>query len=572
MPIAMDEVVHSLKNRLRVCEFDEAAASPLSHLIDDITAEKLNAPLFWYHLLRTCFGDQDRNKIMLALRNDAERERVKNFLKTVVPQKTREIALSLLSLHLNDTHVATVNPDEWGINPDTFTETYYYDDANNELRSFIESSDVLIRVYYSLDHTLGAGSEATLHIALLGIARRITENQTVPLKKQYVPLVDHNGRLIVSRHIMVAKMPHIPPENGSEKAKVDVRRHQRGSINLRDMTLPHFYTQESKKTLPGLWSLPRFADFGEDKCLYYDYVEGVPLHTLLDAKEFDILARLITLKHMAQTLHYIHSMGYIHNDIKPQNVVISNQGIATIIDFGLTEKYLDAYKTLNDSMQKKIVGTPMFMSPEQVTKKSKADPALSQIRYAAPIKSQDDLAFLRRQHAKSIVVIDGLEFKEVDIKSPEYKTPFFFDSYLKANFFSDEKGAVVPITGKSDVFSLGVNILYLLTGLSHLSNPKNTKSIIQDLSGYTIRLPNIKDTLPDPLNITESSTEESYKEKLESLILATLEYSPQRRPPAHEAAQRLRDIIWLYFGGDRSFFSTFDDECTYLRNRLYRKR
>jgi serine/threonine protein kinase len=571
MPLKMDEVVHSIKNRMHVADFNPVTAVALNQLTHEIITEQLNVPVFWSQLLRSSFSEQDRLRILQALRNEAERSHVKEFLKSIVPPKIKELCQRLLSLRPSDSRVATIDPKELNLNPDNFTETFAYDDTCDKLTSSMESNEVLIRVYHSLDHTLGAGSEATLYIALLGLARRISEDDSLPLRSQYAPLRDANGHLIVSKNIMVAKKPHVPKDDGTTKAKVDVRRHERGSINLRDLTLPHFYTEESKKALPGLWSLPRFADFGDNKCLYYEYVEGIMLHNLLDVKEFDILARLITLKHMAQTLHYIHSMGYIHSDLKPQNVIIANSGIATIIDFGLTEKYLDSHKTLNEPMQKKIVGTPLFMSPEQVTKNSKGDPAISEIRYVSPFKSQDELALVRRSKPEAIVVVDGLEFKEVAADSPEYKTPFFFDSYLKAPFFSDTSGHVVPVTGKSDVFSLGINILLLTTGTCHLPHPTDTKRIIQDLCAFNIQLCDIKAKLPDPFNVREGDFEGSYKERLEQLIMRTLEQTPQRRPSAHDVAEELREIIWSCFGGDHSFFSTFDDECTYLRNRLYRR-
>ena len=102
---------------------------------------------------------------------------------------------------------------------------------------------------------------------------------------------------------------------------------------------------------------------------------------------FDILARLISMKHVAQTLHYMHSMGYIHNDIKPQNVIIANTGIATIIDFGLTERYLDSHKNLDAKLKDKIVGTPFYMSPEQVTKQPSASRSIGDIGYVGPINS-----------------------------------------------------------------------------------------------------------------------------------------------------------------------------------------
>lgn len=568
MPVPMDQVISNLKTQMKAVDFEEAISHELGWIVNDVVTERLHAHIFWYRLLRECFANLDKSKMAEYLSNDTERNHIKNYLKSATPQKIRDIMWRMLNLQHLGNRVAVVDPEKLKLDPGDFIETYHYDDIHDTFESFMDPGKIIIRVYYSLDHTLGEGSEATLHVALLGIARKIIDDDSLPLKQQFAPVRDKYGNIIVLNNIMVAKKPKLPEING--QSKVDVKRHQKGSINLHDLTLPQFYTQESKKTLPGLWSLPRFADFGKDKRLYYEYVEGVPLQSLLNLKEFDILARLLTLKQMAQTLYYIHTMGYAHNDVKPQNVIISNRGIATIIDFGLTEKYIDSYKTLGEPLQRKIIGTPFFMSPEQVTKQSRADISINEIRYATPIKSQDELAYLRREQDSKIIVIDGIEFREVDKKYPGPKTPFFYDSYLKENFFSDEEGNVVPLTGKSDVFSLGVNILYLTTGTSHLKNPNDTKMIIKDLSNYNIEIGDIQKSLPDPLNITKGLAEGSYKEYLEQLIKDTLEQHPHRRPSAQEVAQRLRYIIWLYFGGDKTFFSTFDDECTYLKNRLYR--
>lgn len=570
MAIAMDTLIRELRDRMEDVDIKTALTGQFDELVRNITGRRLNVSLLWNCLLNEYFSSYESSGIVTALRSESERSQIKKLLKLAAAPRLVELIRRMLDMGDDETTVATVDAELFGIDPAAFIETYYYDDLRDDFTTFMDPGKLVVRIYYSLDHTLGEGAEATLRVALLGAACKVTDDPSVPLKERYVPLRDGRGRLVVSRDVMVAKKPRDAASGRDGSSSMDLQRHKKGSINLRDLTLPQYYTEESKKLLPGLWSLPRFTDFGEDGSLYYEYVDGVPLQAVLDEANFDLLARFITLKHMAQTLHYMHSAGYVHNDVKPQNVVVSQQGIATIIDFGLTEKYIESYKTPPDSRTRKIVGTPLYMSPEQVTKRSSAELSIGHVRYAAPIRSLDELAYLRREVPHEIVEIDGIHFREVSDTYPGPRTPFFHDSYLHKNFFCDKTGNPIPVTGKSDVFSLGVNILRLTTGLIHLKNRQDVKAILRELSEGAISVKGVASALPEPLNVSEQTTEGCYKEKLEKLINRTLERHPHNRPPAREVAATLQEIVWLYFGGDRTFFSTFDDECTYLRNRLYR--
>ncbi len=69
------------------------------------------------------------------------------------------------------------------------------------------------------------------------------------------------------------------------------------------------------------------------------------------------------IRDAAEALHYAHEHGVIHRDIKPENIMLGSDGTTRIIDFGLARFMED--DTLTHTGQ--LVGTPLYMSPEQVT-------------------------------------------------------------------------------------------------------------------------------------------------------------------------------------------------------------
>lgn len=65
---------------------------------------------------------------------------------------------------------------------------------------------------------------------------------------------------------------------------------------------------------------------------------------------------------VGKALAYAHANGVIHRDIKPENLLLDRSGKVTVIDFGLARYYDD--ETITYTGQ--LVGTPLYMSPEQV--------------------------------------------------------------------------------------------------------------------------------------------------------------------------------------------------------------
>jgi serine/threonine protein kinase len=105
-------------------------------------------------------------------------------------------------------------------------------------------------------------------------------------------------------------------------------------------------------------------DFGQDErgvpYLVLEYIEGPTLADLMDAGLDDSRVPGL-LDQIAAGLDYAHARGVIHRDIKPGNVLITEDGRAVLADFGLAWLLEGAHLTLTGG----VIGTPEYMSPEQ---------------------------------------------------------------------------------------------------------------------------------------------------------------------------------------------------------------
>ena len=107
-------------------------------------------------------------------------------------------------------------------------------------------------------------------------------------------------------------------------------------------------------------------DFGEHEGRPYiamEWVDGRTLKDILQEEKKMPLARgLHILEQIASALDYAHRHGIIHRDIKPANILIDEHDHATLVDFGVA--WWDEEPSLTTTGV--IVGTPLYMSPEQL--------------------------------------------------------------------------------------------------------------------------------------------------------------------------------------------------------------
>ncbi|XP_012726156.2 citron rho-interacting kinase isoform X4 [Fundulus heteroclitus] len=100
--------------------------------------------------------------------------------------------------------------------------------------------------------------------------------------------------------------------------------------------------------------------------LAMEYLPGGDLMSLLNRYEdqFDESMAQFYLAELIEAIHTVHQLGYVHRDVKPENILIDRTGHIKLADFGSAAK-LTANKTVANATVP--VGTQEFLSPEVLT-------------------------------------------------------------------------------------------------------------------------------------------------------------------------------------------------------------
>ena len=134
-------------------------------------------------------------------------------------------------------------------------------------------------------------------------------------------------------------------------------------------------------------NLVRFVDSGRDGNVHYmvhEFVDGGDMRRLIHNEgrlPFDVAATIVF--NIAKGIHYLHEKGLVHRDVKPANILLCSEGLAKLVDMGLTvpsrqglshhehvlpdesgviERQIDKAIGLSG----KIAGTVDFLAPDQV--------------------------------------------------------------------------------------------------------------------------------------------------------------------------------------------------------------
>src|SRR3954471_17171569 len=151
----------------------------------------------------------------------------------------------------------------------------------------------------------------------------------------------------------------LPPDVAADPARIE--RFRREARALAALNHPNIVT---------IYSVEQDA---ETIFLTMELVSGRSLDTLVDGRGLALERVTHVGTTVAGALAAAHDKGIVHRDLKPANILVSDSGAIKVLDFGLSKFREAADSSLDLSMTNLatqvgvVVGTPAYMSPEQVS-------------------------------------------------------------------------------------------------------------------------------------------------------------------------------------------------------------
>jgi serine/threonine-protein kinase len=102
--------------------------------------------------------------------------------------------------------------------------------------------------------------------------------------------------------------------------------------------------------------------------LAMEYVPGQPINRYCDYKRLDVAARVRLFGQVLDAVQYAHANLVVHRDLKPSNILVTADGQARLLDFGIAKLLADD-ETAQETRLTQLSGralTPDYASPEQI--------------------------------------------------------------------------------------------------------------------------------------------------------------------------------------------------------------
>jgi Tol biopolymer transport system component/serine/threonine protein kinase len=99
-----------------------------------------------------------------------------------------------------------------------------------------------------------------------------------------------------------------------------------------------------------------------------EYIPGLPIDRYCDEKRLGVRERVRLFRTVCSAVSYAHEQGVVHRDIKPGNILITDDGVPKLLDFGIAKVVDPSHWTHSFDMTASVLRlmTPEYASPEQV--------------------------------------------------------------------------------------------------------------------------------------------------------------------------------------------------------------
>jgi serine/threonine-protein kinase len=123
---------------------------------------------------------------------------------------------------------------------------------------------------------------------------------------------------------------------------------------------------------PNLVQVHDLELIGDSNYIVLEFVRGKSLRDWLLRGQIPLPQVFAVMHGVLQALDYAHKHAIVHRDMKPENVLLSDEGMVKVADFGIARLTDDSGVGGTATKTGTTVGTPQYMSPEQVAS-SKVD-------------------------------------------------------------------------------------------------------------------------------------------------------------------------------------------------------
>ncbi len=137
-----------------------------------------------------------------------------------------------------------------------------------------------------------------------------------------------------------------------------------------DLLLQRFRTERQIQARLSHPNITRLLDGGttENGLIYFvmEYIDGQPLTLYCDSHKLPVTGRLKLFQKVCDAVSYAHQNLVVHRDLKPDNILVAEDGTPKLLDFGIA-KILDFSDDGGDATRTMMqIATPAYASPEQI--------------------------------------------------------------------------------------------------------------------------------------------------------------------------------------------------------------